>query len=1817
MDQSITFICPIASLWKTLPVLYNPGGLEGRHAGYDITVCPDSTTVYTQTLTRLTFTTADGTEYELRDNLTNGRPASNANCNYSNPQSRGTVFVTADGSAATFISDQTIYDSVISPGGEGEFSPSGFLMLRDGTKYRIDMGRIAWARDRNGNKITFDYDANDRVIAITDPLKRVVTITYASGGVTYDQLSFKGFNAATRTIRVNYSSLSTVLQSGTVQTFRQLFPELLGGSQTITFNPTVISSVTLPNNQEYQFRYDIYGELARVVLPTGGAYEYDFAGADSVSGTTCCGLDGSPNIFRRVVERRTYSDGGTGSSYESKVTYGFLAGPPSYTLVKNYKQGDPNPLAQQKHYFYGSPLSSFANYPTDYAAWNDGKEYQTEFLTANGSTVLRRVAHAFQQRAAVSWWPGGFITNNVLEPPNDPRLNQTVTTLEPSGQNLMSKLTLGYDDSVPFNNQNSVKEYDFGAGAPGGLLRETRTTYIVASNYTGTSVHLRGLASQVSVFDGSGVERSRTNAEVDNYATDTTHAALSNCPNISGFDPSFNTSYVTRGNVTCSTRSVLVNGVVTGSVTSCRQFDIAGNAVKRIDARGFAVTTEYADRFGGPNGEARSNSAPAELSGLTTYGFATKITNALGHTAYVQFDYYLGAPVDAEDTNGTVTSGYFNDVLDRPTQVRRAVGTEIQNQTTFAYDQDNRTITTTSDQAANNDNALVTKLVYDKLGRTIEERKYEGGSNYIAIQTQYDSFGRPFKNSKPFRPWQNETVVWTTQAFDALSRVTSVTYPDNAIVTNSYDANAVTVTDPKLRKRKSITDALGRMKQVYEDPQGLNHLTSYTHDIFGNLTSVMQGTQTRSFVYNSLNQLTSATNPENGSNSYQYDNEGNLLVSTDARNVSTHLAYDALNRPTRRWYNGSSSTAATTHNSPVLPSGVGVSNEATFFYDLQTLPSGAPSFSRGSSIGRQVGVTYGTGSNTGDYFGYDALGRVVLKIQRIGGINYQMSAAYNRAGSITALIYPSGHVGTYVYDAAERTGTFSGNIGDGTTRTYASTFVYNSAGQITQELFGTATPLYHKLQYNIRSQLWDVRVSTGSDINGSWNRGGLQFFYDGSLGYGTSGPDNNGNLLFSNTYIPMDDQANAWAIHRQSYSYDSLNRLTSTTEYFVSNTQAESQQSVQSFSYPDRWGNRIINAGSTNGTGINNKVFTINSANNQLGVPSGQSGVMVYDAAGNLTSDTYSGAGNRTYDAENRITSAWGGNNQAQTYNYDSSNHRVVHTVDGVTTWHIYGPNDELLAEYPANGPTGNPTKEYGYRDGQLLITAQPLVAQQLTQNVNWTNTGGVTVSANSLTKTAATNWGNGGASSSQAIVSGNGYVEFTASETTTSRMIGLSNGDANQGYQDIDFAAYLDSHNLCVYEAGTARGCFSTYVPGDIIRVAVESGVAKYKKNGTVVYTSAMTPTYPLLADTALWSNGATLNNVVISGNLSGVGSSSTVQWLVTDHLGTPRIIVDQTGALANVKRHDYLPFGEELFAGTGGRTTAQGYSPGDGVRQQFTMQERDIETGLDYFGARYYSSIQGRFIGSDPGKFTPADPQNFNRYSYVQNNPLKFIDPTGRDLYLTGNDADYIVAELERITGLKLERDKLTGKVTIVAGSTRNMSGTSTWFANKLSRVIGDSRVAVKIETGRSQPGIVFDGYDDKKLDVDDYDAFKKADPKFAAAALGHVLEEYYFQQIIPLFSSAYNTTDEVPAGGPYGPISPKAIFDTSHSEAMEFESNVISDFTGWWEQPRAPKLPVATGQGYVQSFEYSTVIYDVTIKNSSVDNVAKYEKQKPRKY
>jgi RHS repeat-associated protein len=188
--------------------------------------------------------------------------------------------------------------------------------------------------------------------------------------------------------------------------------------------------------------------------------------------------------------------------------------------------------------------------------------------------------------------------------------------------------------------------------------------------------------------------------------------------------------------------------------------------------------------------------------------------------------------------------------------------------------------------------------------------------------------------------------------------------------------------------------------------------------------------------------------------------------------------------------------------------------------------------------------------------------------------------------------------------------------------------------------------------------------------------------------------------------------------------------------------------------------------------------------------------------------------------------------------------------------------------------------------------------------------------------------------------------------------------------------------------------------------RVGLPATTTTVAPNGEVTFSFTVTaPTTPgsynfqwqTVHDGVAWFGSNTPNVVVSVTNAVSTGSAE-VLWMVTDHLGTPRMVADLSGSLSGIRRHDYLPFGEEVGAGTGGRTTAQGYV-GSNLRPKWAKLERDSELGLDYAQARYYSPTMGRFTSVDPENAGAweDEPQSWTGYSYVQNNPLSFIDPTG----------------------------------------------------------------------------------------------------------------------------------------------------------------------------------------------------------------------------
>jgi hypothetical protein len=126
---------------------------------------------------------------------------------------------------------------------------------------------------------------------------------------------------------------------------------------------------------------------------------------------------------------------------------------------------------------------------------------------------------------------------------------------------------------------------------------------------------------------------------------------------------------------------------------------------------------------------------------------------------------------------------------------------------------------------------------------------------------------------------------------------------------------------------------------------------------------------------------------------------------------------------------------------------------------------------------------------------------------------------------------------------------------------------------------------------------------------------------------------------------------------------------------------------------------------------------------------------------------------------------------------------------------------------------------------------------------------------------------------SAQQVTNGQGYVEFVASEARTLRFVGLAFGGAGTAAGSIDFALRLQNGVVEVREAGgykTENG----FAAGDTFRIAVEGGVVKYLKNGSVFYTSTVQATYGLHVHVAMFDAGAAIANVTIG---TGAAVAST----------------------------------------------------------------------------------------------------------------------------------------------------------------------------------------------------------------------------------------------------------------------------------------------------------------------------------------------------
>jgi RHS repeat-associated protein len=1270
-----------------------------------------------------------------------------------------------DGSTHELRKDDSRYSygTVQSPGPSGTPDQTTTYLSVDGSKMRLEVsstqkvlympdgGRYFFSTataacptavcadtfiDRSGNKMT--YDATNR--RWTDTLGRVLQDPFPLNWGSQQQtvgdipVSYPGFGAnGTLDVTFTWQHLSEIIPqlSYTANYYcpsnfqyplsgPALFtnPELslvrVCGGYTANppkFDPVVLTKITFPNNQKYEFKYNPYGEIEKIVYPSGG-YERFLYGQVALMQPQSSSYDQA----NRGVTDRWVSTKGDGTdeihwTYQKTSTSGVITEPNGTRTQQfiNYDNG-------QQPYGFGdakvgsvSEVRTLAPLPSTQILRRRLIGYDVTGPLAGGYSTATRDARPSKE-VSIIFEPGetyalAQMTETVYETPGSngvPTDPAYFAALNPKQIKVYNYVAVSSTTAASANIEDAVLW--FSAAAP---FKTTEMQYLYDANYMARNVS--GLIIEERIKDEAGqikakIQMGYDDSGYDLASTGTLPTAAAN----SWVDPVTELGSIIgskRGLVTTVKRYYDTNNDY--YIETHSFYDQYGNLRKMRDGRNEDTLTEYSQTFA--FAYPTSVTTPTPSDGI--YGSNTSFTTI------TDYDYRSGLPTSTTDINGQATQLSYADpatgVIDPLLRLRKVTapnGQQIITEYGAGTSEATRFIKIKTQIDTEKWNESYSW--FDGIGRNIKTQSVDSDGD-VFVETEYDNMGRIKKVSNPYRA--NETVYWTEKFYDDLSRPTKVkTLNDGAYTLTDYSlattgnqiGTVVNITDQAGKQRRSITSALGQLTRVDEpvetrDSNG--NITSvtlgpinapaqptvYGYDTLNNLTTVQQNglttqqcggtvptcSQTRNFVYDALSRLKTADNPESGAIQYTYDANGNLKTKRDARGIKTVYDYDALNRLAKRCYRviGTGSLGMTTcvgNTETAEPN----SYDTSYTYD--NLPN---------AKGKLIKVDNGFSKT--EYTQFDILGRVTKSKQTTDGVSYgsEMEYVYNLSGALIEETYPSTRK---VRNVLDNNGDLSLVQSKKTAAygywNYANNFTYTAAGAVSSMQLGNFK--WESTVFN--SRLRPTQIALGT-TQAAYNV--LKLNYD----YGSTA--NNGNIQSQTITVPTVG-VNTGFSAVQTYTYDSLNRIHDAKENIDGNTTPEWKQT---FTY-DRFGNRNFDEANTTatatflkecGTAPNKTVCaadvpivnpSINTAKNQLNG-------YTFDNSGNTTKD----AQNKkfTYDADNKqikVETVDSNNNVTGTigeYFYDGDGKRVKkiayeNNQPPVTTIFVYNGGGQLVAEY-------------------------------------------------------------------------------------------------------------------------------------------------------------------------------------------------------------------------------------------------------------------------------------------------------------------------------------------------------------------------------------------------------------------------------------------------------------------------------------------------------------------------------------------------------
>jgi RHS repeat-associated protein len=1135
------------------------------------------------------------------------------------------------------------------------------------------------------------------------------------------------------------------------------------------FDPVVLAEVVLPNSTpgniiSYKFTYNVYGEIDKVVYPTGG---YERSRYDTVP---ALGNVKPPyNEASRGVKSRWVSPNGTGGTDEAQWTYDASLPSPNTYMVKTTTP-DSTYTESYRHNFYDTTGGKTFGYQNGLT----GLAYDERSYDSAG-VMLRRTLTKWDQTQPVVQGPTPNVCCNV--PPTsytayrNPRPTRSVSLILDTGGTtaLAKRIEYFYAAADPdtVNHSNSwtietttgldrtlMTESHFAEGIDLTTAKtssidtlwdnynyppasSSETVYLSDPAYRGPSSHDRyilGLITSVVLKDSTGQAVSKTETFYDEFGYPLiTYSDLGSDPNY--IDP----VTILRANPTTVRR--YTNIAANTYLETHAQFDQYGNPVNFWDARGMQSQKEYAVEYRHAY-LTKTSSAVPDPSGQ--YGSSSAITSSSTH------DPVTGQVISTKDANDRETTFSYKidathrDPLNRLRQVTRPDNSWVK---TYYNDVAGNLYVHTESQfdATTSTHAYV---FYDKMGRASRALAPESGPTYVVSEARYDRMGRVSQTSNPFRttvsgtgdPGQaaywatgDQPSYWTTNTYDAMGRVRQVTLPDSSVMTTDYTGVYTTVTDHAGRKRRQKTDALGRVVRV-DEPDANGDLDAgdrnyplqpsyYEYDALGNVVRINQGlaqqganpessasyTQHRYFKYDALSRLT-----------YEKQAEQAAAIPDQPNGLgvwSRRLTYDETFAGVS--YKG---LLTTTEDARHVVT--------TFKYDQLSRPyetvysDGTPTLTSrydqartdAPSPGEQAVVFYNknrltevttaataTLPQTQQLYDYDLMGRTRRQRQVVDANTYELRYAYNIGGGLVSERYPSGRVVSYGFDAAARLSSVSSGA-----TTYASNMTYKPFGGLESMSLGNGTA-YSMSYDDARLQLSSLALTQGSSVVQKY-----EYKY-GAVNMATGDVDTSKNV---GQIARIEGTIGSQKQWQQRFSYDTLGRLTSAGEY-RGDTLAQTYFLKYGYDvYGNRYQRLLDNPHDQNNNPTNPvaqsfvESGSFDATTNRFAAGQG----MTYDSVGNVVSDGKFRQRSFQYDANNRQkqSSALDGTGSVQSV-YDGAGQRVAVKAGGVITQvMVYDAAGDLVAEYGGTVSTNGTRYVMGDQQGstRVVMTSVPVNGQ-------------------------------------------------------------------------------------------------------------------------------------------------------------------------------------------------------------------------------------------------------------------------------------------------------------------------------------------------------------------------------------------------------------------------------------------------------------------------------------------------------------------------